>query len=810
MINEVELSYQDLGLMTKNSVAIPLVGVFADVEIIGKSSKVKITQKFKNTNKKAVEAIYKFHLPENAAIIGFKILLKSKVIKGVIEEKDKAFKTYDDALIKGNGAVLLDQERPNIFTLSVGNLNPGNEVSIEIEYISVLDFKNNILRFFLPTTISPRYVPDNMPDEDGIPIEEKIHPEYAAKVSYGLNLKINILKIKGLDLTSVSSPSHKIKTSISDKNYLIEFTNDNIMMDRDFILEAEYKSSNINNAFYYKGQDDSFIQVDFAPDLKDLLQGSTKDFLPVKREVVFVLDCSGSMTGSSINQAKKALEILIKALEPGQRFNIYRFGSHFDKLADEFLEFGDKALNLALKFLKKTDADFGGTEILMPLKDIILNKADNTDYNRNKDKNITKNTNIVLITDGEVGNEKEVIDLVRSNKQYFRVFTIGIGYGPNEYFVKNMADSTGGENIMVHPEERIDLKIISLFKNINMGAIENLKIDLGTNENLIDQAPKTSVVFDNNNYSIYAKIKSDSIPESLTLKGLYNSKEISWKIPSIYEINKDGKINKSINYIPKFWAWEKIRELESGSLNVLGSQQKERKKNNINNLIVDLSKKYGVVSSKTSFVSVEERSEEEKTTGEVDLVKVPTLITHGWHGKDAIEKAKIRSVYKRKREDGVRRYFTDFSVSKKRKQLKPKCLHNTSCNSKSIPKSKAKEKRQLKGKILLEILLCQMPEGGFKISNNLNKLLKINQLEVERLGGLIVTNKTKINLNEKRRLLETTLIIAILNEYFISSIDSWKSIIGKSEAWLTKMTHSHLEIKPLRAYIAKYVKNLSF
>ena len=173
MANIYSPLYRDIGLTTKNLKSIPLIGVFVEAEIMGKNSKVKIIQKFKNTDTKSIEAIYRFPLPENTSVTGFRMILKDRTIKGIIEERDKAFKIYDDALMKGDGAVLLDQERPNIFTLSVGNLNPDNEVSIEIEYISVLDFKDNILKFFLPTTISPRYVPSDTPNESGIPVVDR-------------------------------------------------------------------------------------------------------------------------------------------------------------------------------------------------------------------------------------------------------------------------------------------------------------------------------------------------------------------------------------------------------------------------------------------------------------------------------------------------------------------------------------------------------------------------------------------------------------------------------------------------------------
>ncbi len=710
----------NIGLITKTGdESIPLVGVFAEATIIGKSSKVKITQKYKNNGKNALEAVYKFPLAEGASVTGFRILLKDKVIKGEIEEREKAFMVYDDAMIKGDGAVLLDQERPNIFTLSVGNLNPESEVGIEIEYISVPDFKNNSLRFFLPTTISPRYIPVDTPDEGGIPVADKVTPEYAGNVSYGLSLKVNVLKSEGMDINSISSPSHKVKTGFDESCYTVEFTSQSVNMDRDFVLEIGYGKAALNRAIYFNTGQESFMQVDFNPDLGIYMQensaGNESNIRVAKDgDIVFVLDCSGSMEGSSIAQAKKSLEILIKALSPGQTFNIYRFGSSFDKFSLRGEHFDEMSLNAAMEFLDKTDASFGGTEILAPLKDIFSGvvksaagnqagsaagkPADNSDYIKNI-------KNMVLITDGEVGNEAEVVRLVHSNRNFFRVFTVGIGFGPNEYFIKEMAQSTGADYIMVHPEERIDLKVISMFKKLNMGAVENIKIDFGLKQGDVDAVPEFHNIFSENSYQIFAKINnaakkcvtgigelennakeksaegniiegksaevvsirggslkgsnseginvgrirgpinsgaatsknthgrpfyeiSDNVPENVLITGIFNGKNVSWSLPVSVAGGQDG----FAGFIPQLWAREKIREIEGGFLQAKGSQQAERKTGRTDELVISISKKYGVISSKTSFVSVEERSEAEKTKGEVTLKKIPTLVTYGWHG----------------------------------------------------------------------------------------------------------------------------------------------------------------------------------
>lgn len=175
------------GLLSSATDPIPLLGVKVEGDILGRGARVKIFQRFRNQEEKAVEAVYKFPLPEDAAVCGFSAATDGKKIQGQVEERDKAFDLYDDALARGDGGYLLDEERPNIFTLSVGNLNPDTEVMVEIEYVILLDMEGREVRFFLPTTISPRYIPDGMAEDDGIPESDKLHPPYSESVPYGLS-----------------------------------------------------------------------------------------------------------------------------------------------------------------------------------------------------------------------------------------------------------------------------------------------------------------------------------------------------------------------------------------------------------------------------------------------------------------------------------------------------------------------------------------------------------------------------------------------------------------------------------------------
>lgn len=304
------MSEELLGLITKDAppIPIPLIGVKVEGDIAGRGAKVRVVQSFRNEEDKPVEAVFKFPLPEGSAVCGFKAAIGDKIIEGDVEERDKAFELYDEALSKGHGAYLLDEERPNIFTLSVGNLNPGSLAIIEIEYVILLEARGPEVRFFLPTTISPRYIPDRTPDENGIPVDDIVTPVYSPDVPYGLSI---ILNIHGKDeISSIESPSHNIRSDFGSDLIRVEFSSETVRMDRDLVLNIKYKNGFKNRGYIHRGSDDTFLQIDFSPEVEEL-SGANKDSLHLPgKEIIFILDCSGSMSGNSISEAKKALEIL--------------------------------------------------------------------------------------------------------------------------------------------------------------------------------------------------------------------------------------------------------------------------------------------------------------------------------------------------------------------------------------------------------------------------------------------------------------------------------------------------------------------
>jgi Ca-activated chloride channel family protein len=545
--------------------SIPLLGVKVEGEILGRGARVRVLQRFKNEESKPVEAIYKFPLPEGAAICGFKAHVGDRIIEGKVEEREKAFEIYDKALIEGHGGYLLDEERPNIFTLSVGNLNPGSEVLVELEYVTLLDGDGAAVRFFLPTTISPRYLPDGAKDDSDIPVDGKLHPPYAVDVPYGLSISLNIHGDR--QIKSVESPSHHIKVNnMKSDSVNISFSSGETRMDRDLVLTITYEEAFKSRAYHCRFENENFLQLDMMLDHGEQPK-SAKEEAP--RDVLFVLDCSGSMQGDSIEQAKRALEICMKGLPQDVHFNICRFGSSHEFLFKRPESYSEGTLGKAISYLRRVDADLGGTEILRPLKAICSNG--------NKGQQ-----DIILLTDGEVGNEQEVFGLIREHRSNTRVFPVGIGAGCNEHFIKGLARAGNGASELIHPGERIEPKVLSLFGKLGQAGLENASIAWGRQQ--VEQAPFIPAVFFDTPVTLFARSTAENFTgKEVVVKGKVNGAETTWKIPVLDAPNDDLPI-------PTLWARERVRDLEeSGEVTGgKGSRQRERRKESNDKAVSDL------------------------------------------------------------------------------------------------------------------------------------------------------------------------------------------------------------------------------
>ncbi len=742
----------NFGLLTTNNQPVPLLGVNIKGDLIGRGAKITIQQKFRNDEKKAIEAVYKFPLPEGSAIAGFKIWIGDRLIDGIIEEREKAFNQYDDAMMQGDGAYLMDQERSNIFTLSAGNINPGMEVIIEINLVMLMDNEGLRHRLVLPTTIAPRYIPANMPDDQGIPVAEIVHPLYAPEIPYGMSLLLDIHH--NGKLTAVESPSHPIRVNLEQHKTRVELSSDQVCMDHDFILLIDPGEQAAKQAWVFDDGKNTFYQLDvFIPN------DNPDEAKSYQGEIIFVLDCSGSMGGESIKQAKKALELSLKALSPGCSFNVYRFGSEYNSFFKKPEKYSENSLTSALGLLQNTAADLGGTEIFQPLKDI---------YQATSAKG---GRTIVLLTDGEVANEQEVFDLASANRAHTRVFSIGIGAGPNEHLIKGLARAGSGMAEFVYPGERIEPKVLRLFNLINNPKLEIINISWDYKN--IEQAPLSPAIFADTVSTIFARTKSQQVkPAQITIKGNMGGISREWSL-AVQAIK-----NKNIS-LPQLWAREKIRDLEESPA-LAGSKQFRRKQRKSRDIIIDISKTYGILSRHTSFLGIEKRSQKNKTTGEVELRKVPTLVTSGWHGGRFAAPAAM-PVSATRIFAGIKRGYSPMEKT---------AAFDISDKFAVYEETEAISQKSDKTNILLTLLSTQQVDGGFIIDEKIAQLLGIDLNQISTLAKDLETSLAF----DSFTFASTLLVFEIFETYYADEAKTWRAVTNKSRKWLDNIIKKEMPL----------------
>jgi len=735
----------DFGLLTSESVAIPLRGVHVEGVITGRAAKVKVRQHFTNSDTNPMEAIYKFPLPENSAVCGFRAAIGESTWEGEIEEREKAFKTYDEALARGDGAYLLDEERPNIFTLSLGNLNPKTSAVVEIDYVMMLDTHGQAVRFFLPTTISPRYVPDGMEKAD-IPVEDIVNPVYAESVPYGLRINLDVHGAEGV--SSIGSSSHSIITKFGEGLVQVEFSAETVAMDRDFVLDIEYKDEFQNRAFRFTDGNTHYLQLDFSPVLKAPTGEHDGD-----AEIIFVLDCSGSMMGSSIEQAKQALTIFLRGMDRSMHFNVYRFGSTFRKLFKTCRPYTQDALTEAVDYLSKVDADLGGTELLAPLREIYATEAREHSSRR-----------IILITDGEIGNELDVSRLVKDNAQTTSLFVVGIGYAPNEYLIKQLGRSSGGAAECIAPGDRIEPMVLRLFKKVIGGRICNPTVDWGAE---VDQAPSSPAIYNEQALSLFGKAQEDMGKlNRIAVVGDYLGSRQEWQIDVRPVTGADIPVSL-------LWAREKIRDLEEGTAIVVGSKQVARKKTDVTEMIIALSREHGVIARATSFIAVEKRPDSQRTTGDTVLRKIPVMMTKDWHGgvgglTRGIDRSVIQSQPRfdslgHRREHHAKALFR-----------RPQALDSGVASREYAPTARRPQEDPL-----LAVLALQRAEGGFELDETVAQMIGLSCVKLKECA----TRMQGQGRFDKWILLSTVIVLRTLETTFAGDQSIWFVITRKSRQW---------------------------
>jgi Ca-activated chloride channel family protein len=587
---------------------IALRGVHLHARLSGMSQKTTIEQTFVNLEPRAIEAVYTFPLPDGAAVCGFEVFTSDGVLTGTIEESGQAIEQYENAIDEGDGAFLMEQDRPDVFTVRVGNIKPRQAATIRLTYVCALDRVDKSIRVVFPTTIAPRYTTATATDPIQAAIEgDALNPPHVLNVPYGISMEIDIAL--GRELMRVNSPSHLITVANGDAGtYRVTLSQGVSEMDRDFVLLLDFKREHEPRVEVTGGREgESYLAVTFVPEFDEhelLDRGAT--------ETVFVLDCSGSMQGESIAQAAAALELCLRSMSVGDRFNICRFGSTWELMSSEPVVYSQTTLDRAIQYIRR-NADLGGTELYPPLQ-AILSIAPAAGTVRN----------IIVLTDGQVSNEPAIVELARSQRGHNRFFSFGIGPASSAFLVKGIARATGGAAEFISAGERIDDKVLRTFGRIASPSVTDVTIDWENCE--VQTLAELPPVFDGDVLAVFARA-SGRLPKKVTLRCTTSAGRRLWSV-DVPAPHDDGGL------IATMWARRTIQSLEE--VNAVRPHRVSRdSKSREYQMLISLSRQFGLLTSLTTFVAVEHRSLGERNAGQPALRRLPVLLAAGWGGVEA-------------------------------------------------------------------------------------------------------------------------------------------------------------------------------
>jgi Ca-activated chloride channel homolog len=583
---------------------VPLEHVRVEARIADLCARVTVHQSYRNREDVPLEVVYVFPLDEGAAVCGFEATVDGVRYVGQVMARDEAFRKYDEALEVGDGGFLLDEERADVFTASLGNVKPGSNVVLSITYVTELAAEGGAARFTLPTTVSPRYAPATDSTGVGPTPNDILNPPVALEVPYGFTFGMDVA-MNGR-IRTVTSPSHPIEVEQDGVRARVRLAQRSAPMDRDLVVVVAAEGLDTPHAVVERGEQGGAILVSFVPKFAAAEQAA---------EVVFVIDRSGSMAGESIAEVRNALQLCLRSLTAGSRFNIVSFGSTHAALFPESRPYGDASMKEASAFVGTLEADMGGTELLQALQFVVGQASPGGGLPRQ----------VLVLTDGEVTNTDAVIDLARRHAASARFFTFGIGAGASQHLVRGIARASGGAAEFISPGERIEAKVMRQFKRVFAPVLSDVRVDWGQ-PGATPASEHVPPVFDGERFIVYA-IADEARAGTATLTGRLAGATVRFEVP----VDPDAALSGGT--IATLAARARIRTLEERGDYLEGRGSRQRRARTTTDAaaeIAELGVKYHLCSRETSFVAIEHR--EAPATDRAELRRVPVALTSGWGG----------------------------------------------------------------------------------------------------------------------------------------------------------------------------------
>lgn len=564
----------------------PLQHTDVQADISGFVARVKVTQTFVNPTGEKIEAVYVFPLPNQAAVDEMTMVVGPRRIVGVIKRRDAARQIYEQALAHGQTAALLEQERPNIFTQSVGNIEPGQTVRIEISYVDVLDYDQGSYEFHFPMVVGPRFNPQASPGQPAVADAAKINPPLLKpdeRTSHDISLTVNLEA--GVPIQNLSNANHKIFTLLKGKSGArIRLLQEDSIPNKDFVLRYDVVGDKPEMAMLAHTGDygdaprvgKGYFMLLIQPKEDERFKQSPP------REIVFLVDVSGSMSGEPTAKTRAAMEQMLKLCRDQDTLQVVTFASQAFKLFEKPLPVNEENIKRAVSFSSSFRGS-SGTRMLEGVKLAIDQPID------------TKRLRIVvMLTDGYIGNEAEIIEHVGKNcGDQIRFWALGVGSSPNMFLIDGVAKQGGGMGKRLGLNDDTKAICTEVITRIQRAQLAKIKIDWGELQVSETFPARLPELWAGRPVVVHGRYRNGG-DAKISVSGVVEGADVSWPLTVSLPADESGH-----DVLAQVWARKKIEAVMHQSY-YAGSPAVEE-------TVTALALRYRLMSQYTSFVAVDEK-----------------------------------------------------------------------------------------------------------------------------------------------------------------------------------------------------------
>ena len=617
---------------------LPLKSLTVRAQVGMNLAQTTLTQTFVNTHAVALEATYIFPLPARAAISHFVLTVAGRQVIGRLDERGAARETYNQAIASGHRAAIAEQERPDVFTMRVGNLPPGEQARVELVMVAPLETVGGEVTYRFPLVVAPRYIPGTplggedvgsgtAADTDAVPDASRISPPVLLPgFPDPVRLSIEVeLDTGGPELVQLGSSLHAIVVESSRRHAHVRIEPGE-RLDRDFILRWNLASDAVSTSALLAPSpahdDEKIVHVTLVPPRELTLER-------VPRDVVFVLDRSGSMGGWKMVAARRAMGRMIDALAVHDRFSVLAFDTQIETLpgylGQDLIEATNRNRYRAMEFLAGVEAR-GGTEMAQPLS-LAARALGQSARSRHRW--------IVLVTDGQVGNESQILSELSASLHDTRVFTVGIDRAVNAGFLQALGKIGQGGCELVESEDRLDEVMDRVHHAIDTPVLSHVTLELEGGAALMDPTPeRVAGLFPGAPLTLLGRVSAAELGQDAhVVVRAKTSLGDAWsaRIPLYPTTSPSPGV---------IWARERLSTLEDRYTIGQGSKQA------LHDELIKISLAYGVLCRFTAFVAVD-REEVIRQQGELRQLTQPVEAPEGWGGGGPGAQAKAGPVMRR-------------------------------------------------------------------------------------------------------------------------------------------------------------------